>query len=107
MSMIWLDAGYSRARRSRIGRKCSVCSSPKTQLINRGKVPNPIEFGHRVLVVEDGAGFVCYYAILPHGVEDRAVAVETMKQVQNRFKGQVRSASIRSGVPYSRESESN
>jgi transposase, IS5 family len=70
---------------------------PETQLINRGKVPNPIEFGHRVLVVEDGAGFVCHYAILPHGVDDRSVAVETMKQVQERLNGQVRSASFDRG----------
>ena len=28
---------------------------PETQLIKRGKVPQPVEFGHRVLVVEDGA----------------------------------------------------
>ena len=49
---------------------------PETQLIKRGKVPQPVEFGHRVLVIEDGAGFVCHYAILPHGAEDREVLVE-------------------------------
>ena len=36
---------------------------PHTELIIRGKVPQPLEFGHRVLVIEDGAGFVCHYAI--------------------------------------------
>ena len=40
---------------------------PHTELIIRGKVPQPLEFGHRVLVIEDGAGFVCHYAILPRG----------------------------------------
>ena len=79
------------------GEKLFSLFEPETQLINRGKVPHPIEVGHRVLVVEDGAGFVCYYAILPHGVEDRAVAVDTMKQVQERFHGQVRSASFDRG----------
>lgn len=70
---------------------------PETQLINRGKAPNPIEFGHRVLVVEDGSGFVCHYAVMPHGVEDRSIAVETMKQVQDRLNGRVRSASFDRG----------
>ena len=79
------------------GEKLFSLFEPETQLINRGKAPHPIEFGHRVLVVEDGAGFVCHYAILPHGVEDRAVAVETMKQVQDRLHGQVRSASFDRG----------
>src|SRR5918993_568810 len=67
---------------------------PQTQLIKRGKVPQPIEFGHRVLVIEDGAGFVCHYAILPHGAEDREVLVGEMKQVQQRLDGRIRSASF-------------
>ena len=69
---------------------------PETQLIKRGKVPQPIEFGHRVLVIEDGAGFVCHYAILPRGVEDREVGGE-MKQVQERLNGRIRSASFDRG----------
>ena len=56
---------------------------PHTQLIIRGKVPQPLEFGHRVLVIEDGAGFVCHYAILPRGAEDSEVLVEEMKQRNN------------------------
>jgi hypothetical protein len=31
---------------------------PDTELINRGKVPYPIEFGYRVLIVKDSAGFI-------------------------------------------------
>ena len=56
---------------------------PHTELIIRGKVPQPLEFGHRVLVIEDGAGFVCHYAILPRGAEDSEVLVEEMKQRNN------------------------
>src|SRR5271166_215635 len=63
----------------------------------RWRSARSLEFGHRVLVVEDGAGFVCHYTVLPRGVEDRAVAVETMKQVQDRLEGQVRSASFDRG----------
>jgi hypothetical protein len=70
---------------------------PETQLIKRGKVPQPVEFGHRVLIVEDGAGFVCHYAVLPRGAEDREVVVGEMKQVQQRLDGQIRSASFDRG----------
>ena len=70
---------------------------PQTQLIKRGKVPQPVEFGHRVLVIEDGAGFVCHYAILPHGAEDREVVVGEMRQVQQRLGGRIRSASFDRG----------
>jgi transposase, IS5 family len=70
---------------------------PHTQLIMRGKVPQPIEFGHRVLVIEDGAGFVCHYTVLPHGAEDSGVVVEQMRQVQDRLGGRIRSASFDRG----------
>jgi IS5 family transposase len=70
---------------------------PETQLIIRGKVPQPVEFGHRVLIVEDGAGFVCHYTVLPRGAEDREVVVGEMKQVQQRLNGQIRSASFDRG----------
>jgi transposase, IS5 family len=70
---------------------------PETQLIKRGKVPQPVEFGHRVLVIEDGAGFVCHYAILPRGAEDREVLVGEMKEVQRRLDGRIRRASFDRG----------
>jgi len=70
---------------------------PETQLIKRGKVPQPVEFGHRVVVIEDGAGFVCHYAILPRGAEDREVLVGEMKEVQGRLDGRIRSASFDRG----------
>ena len=31
---------------------------PHTELIKRGKQPNPIQYGHKVLVIEDAAGFM-------------------------------------------------
>jgi transposase, IS5 family len=70
---------------------------PETQLIKRGKVPHDVEFGHRVLIVEDGAGFVCHYAVLPRGAEDREVLVGEMKTLQQRLDGQIRSASFDRG----------
>jgi hypothetical protein len=79
------------------GQKLFSLFEPQTQLIKRGKVPQSVEFGHRVLVIEDGAGFVCHYAILPHGAEDREVVVAEMKQVQQRPEGRIRSASFDRG----------
>ena len=70
---------------------------PQTQLIIRGKVPQPVEFGHRVLVIEDGAGFVCHYTILPHGAEDRDVVVCEMKLLQERLNDRIRRASFDRG----------
>ena len=94
------QARTARARRrsrSPTTRSSSACSSRETQLIKRGKVPQPVEFGHRVLVIEDGAGFVCHYAILPRGAEDREVVVAEMRQVQRRLDGRIRSASFDRG----------
>ena len=70
---------------------------PHTQLIIRGKVPQPLEFGHRVLVIEDGEGFICHYAILRRGAEDSEVLVEEMKEAQQRLNGRIRSASFDRG----------
>jgi hypothetical protein len=70
---------------------------PETQLIKRGKVPHDVEFGHRELIVEDSAGFVCHHAVPPRGVEDREVVVEEMKAVRQRLDGQIRSASFDRG----------
>jgi transposase, IS5 family len=79
------------------GEKLFSLFEPQTQLIMRGKVPQPVEFGHRVFVVEDGAGFVCHYAVLPRGAEDSEVLVGEMKQVQQRLDGRIRSASFDRG----------
>jgi hypothetical protein len=79
------------------GEKLFSLFEPQTQLIMRGKVPQPVEFGHRVFVVEDGMGFVCHYAVLPHGSQDSDVLVGEMKQVQERLGGRIRSASFDRG----------
>ena len=33
---------------------------PETELIKRAKQPNPIQYGHSVLVIEDAVGFICH-----------------------------------------------
>ena len=70
---------------------------PDTELIKRGKVPQPIEFGHSVLVVEDGAGFICHYRVLPLRTDDRSVLIPEMEQLQARLGGRIRVASFDRG----------
>ena len=86
------------------GEKLFSLFEPETQLIKRGKVPQPVEFGHRVLIVEDGAGFVCHYAVLPRGAEDREVLVGEMKAGAAAARRADPQCVIRSRVPLAGES---
>ena len=70
---------------------------PHTELIKRGKQPNPIEFGHKVLVIEDAAGFVVDYRVVDNGVLDQDLVVPVMKKLQKRFDGKIKSASFDRG----------
>jgi transposase, IS5 family len=67
---------------------------PHTELIKRGKQPVEIQFGHKVLVVEDAAGFVIDYRVVANGVLDQDLVVPVMKELQHRFGGKVQSASF-------------
>jgi hypothetical protein len=67
---------------------------PHTELIKRGKQPNPIQFGHNVLVIEDGVGFVVEYRVLDKGELDQDVVVPVMRELQDRFGGKIKSASF-------------
>jgi transposase, IS5 family len=67
---------------------------PHTELIMRGKVPNPIQYGHRVLVIEDAVGFICQYEVVANGVLDQDLVVPTMKKLQKRLGGKIERASF-------------
>jgi IS5 family transposase len=67
---------------------------PHTELIKRGKQPNPIQFGHNVLVIEDAVGFVVDYRVVANGVLDQDLVVPVMKKLQQRFAGKIKSASF-------------
>jgi IS5 family transposase len=67
---------------------------PHTELIQRGKQPNPIQYGHKVLVIEDAAGFICDYQVLANGVLDQDVVVPTMTKLQRRMDGKIQRASF-------------
>jgi len=70
---------------------------PHTELIKRGKQPNPIQFGHNVLMIEDAVGFVVDYQVVGAGVLDQDLVVPVMKQLQERFDNKIKSASFDRG----------
>jgi IS5 family transposase len=70
---------------------------PDTELIKRGKTPQPIEFGHRVMIFEDGAGFITHYAIVPLRIEERTLAAPVLRQLQERLGGRIERASFDKG----------
>lgn len=69
-----------------------------TELVNRGKSPNPIEFGRRVLVMEDAAGFIVYFHVLEHDELDKGLMVPVMKALQERLNDKIRAASFDKGL---------
>jgi len=70
---------------------------PGTELVNRGKAPQPIEFGHRVLIVEDSAGFIVHARVMKQGQTDEKTPVELMQTLQRRFDGKITAASFDKG----------
>jgi hypothetical protein len=70
---------------------------PDTELIKRGKPAQPIQFGHKVLVIEDAIGFICHYKIVGLGVDERNLLVPEMKALQERLQNRIRHASFDRG----------
>lgn len=70
---------------------------PHTQLYKRGKQGEPVQFGRLVLVYEDGAGFITHAYLLPRDAEDRDVAVEQTRRLQERLEGRIERASFDRG----------
>ena len=70
---------------------------PHTELINRGKTPLPIEYGHRVLVIEDKKGFIVDYEVMAAGLTDEKILIEVMSRLQKRMNNRIKSASFDKG----------
>jgi IS5 family transposase len=70
---------------------------PHTELIKRDKQPNPLQFGHNVLVIEDAAGFICHYEVVKNGVQDVELVVPVMKKLQKQFNNKIEHASFDRG----------
>ena len=69
---------------------------PHTELINRGKSPYPIEFGHRVLVIQDKVGFILKFYVMDHTTDEKVV-VPIMKELQQRYGRKIKAASFDKG----------
>lgn len=69
----------------------------ETELINRGKSPNPIQFGHLVLVIEDHLGFICDYKVLDRDESEETMVREEMSVLQERVRERIGSCSFDSG----------
>jgi len=67
---------------------------PHTELINRGKMPVPIQFGRTVLTIEDRVGFIIHYTIYPRGGRDADQGVPALKQAQEKMDGAIDKASF-------------
>ena len=67
---------------------------PHTELIKRGKQPDPIQYGHKVLVIEDAVGFISQYKVMSNGVLDQDILVPEMTELQQRVKGKIKRASF-------------
>jgi hypothetical protein len=67
---------------------------PHTELIKRGKHPDPIQYGHKVLVIEDAVGFICHYGVMANGELDQDVLVPEMTELQQRVGNRIKRASF-------------
>jgi hypothetical protein len=70
---------------------------PDTELIKRGKASQPIQYGHKVLVIEDELGFICHYKIVPLGTDDRKILIPEFKLLNHRLHGRIQRASFDRG----------
>lgn len=60
---------------------------PHTDLIVRGKVRTPVEFGHKVRIVESSGGLITEYEILKGNPPDQDHVKRTLDYHQKRFGG--------------------
>jgi hypothetical protein len=55
---------------------------PHTELIYRGKARAMVEFGHRVLIAEDAAGFIVSATVMTNGQQDREDTVPLVERLK-------------------------
>jgi hypothetical protein len=58
---------------------------PHTELIYRGKARAAVEFGHRILVTEDAAGFIIDAQVMTNGQQDRDAAVPLVETLCKQY----------------------
>ena len=70
---------------------------PHTQLYRRGKAGQDVQFGRLVLVYEDAAGFIVHHHLMDREDQDRDVAIEQSRILQERLQGRMQSLSLDRG----------
>lgn len=70
---------------------------PHTELVNRGKTPHAIQFGRRVLVLEDRVGFIVHYAVIARGQQDADLAQPLLQKAQAKCANRIKAASFDRG----------
>ena len=70
---------------------------PHTQLYRRGKAGQDVQFGRLVLVFEDAVGFIVQHHVMDRDAQDRDVAIEQSRLLQNRLQGKMQSLSLDRG----------
>ena len=70
---------------------------PHAELINRGKYPIPIEFGHRVFLAQGKSGLILNHRVMGIGVTDDKILIPVLKELEERFKSKLEVASFDKG----------
>ncbi|WP_442505442.1 ISNCY family transposase [Novipirellula sp. SH528] len=68
-----------------------------TQLYQRGKAGEPIQYGRLAMIFEDGAGFISHYYLMDRDETDGSVVVEQTKIAQQRHQGKLEELSLDRG----------
>lgn len=68
-----------------------------TQLYQRGKAGEPIQYGRLAMIFEDGAGFISHYHLMDRDATDLSVIVEQVEQAKKRHRGKLSSLSLDRG----------
>ncbi len=69
---------------------------PHTELVHRGKYPLPIEYGHRILVVEGKSGMILDHKIMENGVLDQDEVLPMLERLNQKY-GKVKILSLDKG----------
>ena len=72
---------------------------PHTEWINRGKFPNPVEFGHRVVVSQSLSGMIVDYKVMDNGETDRSEVKNLISRLKEKF-GKLKVCSLDKGCWY-------
>jgi hypothetical protein len=68
-----------------------------TQLYQRGKAGEPIQYGRLAMIFEDGAGFISHYHVLDRDACDSSVAIEQTIVAKARHGGELQRLSLDRG----------